>query len=41
MKRRFRLTPEANADLRETLLDIAEDNPDTAERLRTEGYEVL
>ena len=41
MKRRFRLTPEANADLREILLDIAEDNPDTAERLRSEVYEVL
>ena len=41
VKRRFRLTPEATADLRDILLDIAEDNPDTAERLRSEVYEVL
>ena len=41
MNRRFRLTPEAKADLREILLDIAEDNPDTAERLRSEVYEVF
>ena len=39
MKRRFVLTPEAKADLREILLDIAEDSPDTAERLRSEIYD--
>ena len=32
MKRLFALTPEARNDLREILLDIAEDSPDTAER---------
>ena len=37
----FVLTPEAAADLREILLDIAEDSPDTAERLRVEFYEGL
>ncbi len=36
MKRRFLLTPEAKSDLSEILIDIAEDNPDTAERLRSE-----
>lgn len=36
MKRRFVLTPEATADLREILLDIAEDSADAAERLRSE-----
>ncbi len=41
MKRRFRLTPEARADLREILLNIAEDSPDAAERLRSEFYEAL
>ena len=41
MKRRFRLTPEARADLREILLDIATDSPDVAERLRIEFYEAL
>jgi plasmid stabilization system protein ParE len=41
VKRRFRLTPEAKADLREVLLDIAEDSPDTAERLRSEAYEAF
>ena len=41
MKRRFVLTPEAKADLREILLNIAEDDPDTAERLRTEVYQTL
>ncbi|MGP0070905.1 MAG: type II toxin-antitoxin system RelE/ParE family toxin [Bryobacteraceae bacterium] len=35
MKRRFRLTREASADLREILLDIATDSPNAAERLRT------
>lgn len=39
MSGRFLLTPEAKADLREILLDIAEDNPDTAERLRSEIYD--
>ncbi len=38
MKRLFVLTPEAKNDLREILLDIAEDSPDTAERLRHEFY---
>lgn len=41
MKRRFLLTPEAKNDLREILLDIAEDNPDAAERLRSEFFEGL
>ncbi len=39
MKRLFALTPEAKSDLKEILLDIAEDSPATAERLRTEFYE--
>jgi len=39
VKRSFVLTPEATADLREILLDIAEDSPDAAERLRCEFYE--
>jgi len=38
VKRRFVLTPEAKTDLRSILLDIAEDSPDTAERLRSEIY---
>lgn len=41
MKGRFRLTQEAKADLREILLDVAADSPDTAERLRSEFYEAL
>ena len=41
MKRLFALTPEARNDLREILLDIAEDSPDAAERLRSEFYEKL
>ena len=41
MKRSFLLTPEAKNDLREILLDIAEDSPETAERLRSEFYEGL
>ena len=41
MKRSFVLTAEAKSDLREILLDIAEDSPDTAERLRVEFYEGL
>jgi plasmid stabilization system protein ParE len=39
VKRRFLLTPEAKADLRDILLDIAEDSPDAAERIRSEIYE--
>jgi plasmid stabilization system protein ParE len=38
VKRRFVVTPEAKADLRDILLDIAEDSPDTAERLRAESF---
>lgn len=34
MKSRFVLTPQASADLREILLDIAEENPAAAGRLR-------
>ena len=41
MKRLFVLTPEARNDLKEILLDIAEDSPDTAERLRSEFQEGL
>lgn len=41
MKRLFVLTPEARRDLQEILLDIAEDSPDTAERLRGEFLEGL
>ena len=41
MKRRFYLTPEAKADLREILLDVAEDIPETAERLRSEIHDAL
>jgi len=41
VRRRFVLTPEANSDLREILLDIAEENPAAAERLRMEIYETL
>ena len=36
MKRFFVLTPEARRDLKEILLDIAEDSTETAERLRCE-----
>jgi len=39
VKRRFVLTPEAKADPRDILLDLAEDSPDAAERLRSEIYE--
>lgn len=35
------LTPEAKSDLKEILLDISEDSPDTGERLRCELYEAL
>jgi len=38
VKRLFVLTPGARNDLSEILLDIAEDSPDTAERLRSEFY---
>jgi plasmid stabilization system protein ParE len=41
VKRSFVLTPEAAADLREILLDIAEDSADAAERLRSEFYELF
>lgn len=41
MRRRFVVTPEAKADLRDILLNIAEDSPDTAERLRSEIYEAF
>ena len=41
MKRLIVLTPAARDDLKEILLDIAEDSPDTAERLRSEFYEGL
>lgn len=41
MKRLFVLNPEARNDLKDILLDIAEDNPDTAERLRAEFYDRL
>jgi len=39
--RRFRLTPEAVTDIREILLSVAADSPDTAERLRSDFYEAL
>lgn len=35
----FVLTPEARKDLEDILLDIAEDSPDTAERLRSKFHE--
>jgi plasmid stabilization system protein ParE len=41
VKRRFVVTPEAKADLGEILFDIAEDSPDTAERLRSEIHEAF
>lgn len=41
MKRLFVLTPEAKSDLKEILLDIAEDSPDVAQRLRAEFYAAL
>jgi plasmid stabilization system protein ParE len=40
-RRLFVLTPQARDDLKEILIDIAEDSPDTAERLRSEFYETL
>lgn len=36
MKLRFLLTPEAKSDIREILLDVADNSPETAERLRAE-----
>jgi plasmid stabilization system protein ParE len=41
LKRLFLLTEEAKTDLKEILLDIAEDSPDTAQRLRSEFYSGL
>jgi plasmid stabilization system protein ParE len=41
VKRLFVLTSEAKKDLKEILLDIAEDSPDTADRLRGELHERL
>ena len=41
MKRLFVLTPEARNDLKNILLDIAEDSPDAADRLRSEFYQGL
>lgn len=41
MKRLFALTPQARKDLREILLDVAEDNPDRAESLRSDFHERL
>ena len=41
MKQPFLLTPQARSDLQEILFDIAEDSPDTAQRLRDEFYEGL
>jgi len=41
VSRLFLLTPEARSDLREILLDIAEDSPETAERIRSEFFEGL
>jgi plasmid stabilization system protein ParE len=38
LKRTFVVTPDAKADLRDILFDIAEDSADTAERLRSEIY---
>jgi plasmid stabilization system protein ParE len=38
VKRRFVITPQARADLHDILLDIAEDSPGTAERVRSEIY---
>ncbi|MBE0658287.1 MAG: type II toxin-antitoxin system RelE/ParE family toxin, partial [Bryobacteraceae bacterium] len=41
MKPSFALTPQAHVDLAEILLEIAEDSPDAAERLRVEFHEGL
>jgi plasmid stabilization system protein ParE len=37
----FLFTPEARTDLQDILLDIAEDSPETAERLRAEFFDGL
>ncbi len=37
MKRLFVLTPDAKNDLKDILLNVAEDDPDAAERLRTKS----
>ena len=41
MRRLFVLTSEAKSDLKQILLDIAEDSPDQGERLRVKFYEGL
>jgi plasmid stabilization system protein ParE len=41
VKRLFLLTKEARDDVRDILLDIAEDSPDAAQRLRSEIYEAF
>ena len=41
MKQLFLLTPEARNDLSEIFLDIAEDSPDAAQRLRVEFEEAI
>jgi len=41
VKPRFVLTPEARADVQEILLDIAEDSPETAQRLCAELSEAF
>lgn len=40
-RRRFRFTPQARQDLKEIFGEIAEDNPDVADRLRDELFEGL
>ena len=39
MKKRFLLTPTAKSDLRDILLDLAEDSPDAAQSLRERFYD--
>jgi antitoxin ParD1/3/4/toxin ParE1/3/4 len=39
VKKPFVLTPTAKGDLRDILLDLAEDSPDAAQRLRERFYE--
>ena len=41
MKQSFLLTPEARNDLKQIFLDIAENNPDSAQRLRVEFEEAI
>jgi plasmid stabilization system protein ParE len=41
VKRPFVITPQARSDLKNILLDIAEDSPEAAHRLRSEFYEGL